>query len=123
MRMKKRATSQFLSLRSFKMQNRCFLVLFAFPILLAIPKPGCADTIYVANHGGDTGNPNTIEQFTSNGVGSVFANTGSSNFPTGLAFDTSGNLYTTIDIQPPAGTGSIVKFTPGGVSSVFVSAG
>ena len=76
--------------------------------------------VYVANHGGDTGDPNTIEQFTSAGVGSVFANTGSPNFPTGLAFDSSGNLYTTIDVQPPAGTGSIVKFTPEGVESVFV---
>ena len=78
-------------------------------------------SVYVANHGGDTGHPNTIEQFTSTGVGSVFANTGSWNYPTGLAFDSSGNLYTTIDVQPPAGTGSIVKFTPGGVESVFVS--
>ena len=61
------------------MQNR-LLILLAFPILLAIPRPGCADMIFVSNHGGDTGNPNTIEQFTSGGVGSVFANTGSSNY-------------------------------------------
>ena len=80
-------------------------------------------TVYVANHGGDAGNPNTIEQFTAAGVGSVFANTGSANYPTGLAFDRSGNLYTTIDIQPPTGTGSIEKFTPGGGESVFVSSG
>ena len=80
---------------------------------------GLADTVYVANHGGDIGHPNTIEQFTSTGVGSVFANTGSLNYPTGLAFDSFGNLYATIDVQPPVGTGSIVKFTPGGVDSVL----
>ena len=78
--------------------------------------------LYVANHGGDTGNPNTIEQFTSGGVGSVFANTGNLNYPTGLAFDSAGYLYASEDTGN-AGTNTITKFTPGGVGSVFVSTG
>jgi glucose/arabinose dehydrogenase len=104
------------------MQNRCVLIAIALLILLTIAKPVCADPIFVANHGGDTGNPNTIEQFTLGGVGSVFANTGSQNYPTGLAFGSDGYLYVSMDTPPHTGE-SIVKFTPGGVGSVFINTG
>ena len=69
-----------------------------------------ADTIYVSNQGN-----NTIEQFTSGGVGSVFANTGLSN-PQGLAFDSAGNLY-----AANQSNNTIEKFTSGGVGSLFAS--
>ena len=108
--------------RSSNMQNRCFSRFIAFSMVLAIAEPVFAGTLYVANHGGDTGHPNTIEQFTSGGVGSVFANTGNSSYPTGLAFDSAGYLYASMETPPHTGE-SIVKFTPGGVGSVFVSAG
>jgi hypothetical protein len=66
--------------------------------------------LYVAEVG-----TNSIEEFTSGGVGSVFATTGL-NAPVGLAFDASGYLY----VSNAAGT-TIEKFTPGGVGSVFAS--
>src|ERR1700676_3067032 len=74
--------------------------------------PCRASTLYVSNIG-----DSTIEQFTSGGVGSAFANTGVS-APYGLAFDSVGNLY-----EADNGTNTIQKFTPGGVGSVFASTG
>ena len=56
-----------------------------------------ADILYVANDG-------DIEKFTSGGVGSVFA---SMNSPTGLAFDSAGNLYAS-----NFGNFTITKLTP-----------
>jgi len=50
-------------------------------------------------------------------VGSVFANTGL-NGPSGLAFDSAGNLY-----AANAGDMTIEKFTPGGVGSLFANTG
>jgi hypothetical protein len=47
---------------------------------------GSAGNLYAANYA-----DNTIEKFTSGGVGSVFANTGLS-FPFGVAFGSAGNL-------------------------------
>ena len=59
---------------------------------------------------------NTIEKFTPEGVGSVFASSGLSS-PQGLAFDSAGNLYVVNN-----GNNTIEKFTPEGVGSVFASA-
>ena len=56
----------------------------------------------------------TIERFTPAGVRSTFV-TGL-NVPTGLAFDTNGNLYAAI-----AGDGTIQKFTPNGVGSTLAT--
>jgi sugar lactone lactonase YvrE len=74
------------------------------------PASARADTLFVTNNGS-----NTIEKFTSSGVGTVFASTGLSG-PTGLIFDSSGNLYVANQA-----TNTITKFTLGGVSSVFAS--
>jgi sugar lactone lactonase YvrE len=68
--------------------------------------------LFVANAGN-----NTIYQYTSNGVASLFANTNLSN-PQALAFDGAGNLYVANN-----GNNTIVKFSPGGVGSVFASSG
>jgi DNA-binding beta-propeller fold protein YncE len=70
-----------------------------------------AQTLYVANE-----SPNTIEEFTSGGVGSVFASTDFGLF--GLAFDSSGNLYAANFIN-----NTIEKFTSGGTASVFAGTG
>ena len=81
-------------------------------LLLTTSASSRADILYVSNWGN-----NTIEQFTPQGVGSVFANTGLDQ-PGGLAFDTTGNLYVA-----NYGDNTIEKFTPGGVGSVFATAG
>jgi DNA-binding beta-propeller fold protein YncE len=60
---------------------------------------------------------NTIVKFTPGGVGSVFASDGL-NEPTGLAFDSAGNLY-----AANVGDDTIEKFTPDGVGSVFANSG
>jgi sugar lactone lactonase YvrE len=70
-----------------------------------------AGNLYVANYGN-----NTIQKFTPDGVGSLFANTGSG--PQSLAFDQAGNLY----VANYWGN-TIEKFTPQGVGSVFASTG
>ena len=70
-----------------------------------------ADIMYVSNP--DT---NTIQQFTPAGVGSVFAS--GFNYPTGLAFDSTGNLFVA---NAPANT--INKITPGGAVSLFANSG
>jgi sugar lactone lactonase YvrE len=80
-----------------------------------------AGNLYVANNpgtGGQLGVDNTIERFTPGGVGSVFANfgPGETSGPTGLVFDSVGNLYVTIN-----GLTRIEKFTPDGVGSVFAT--
>jgi hypothetical protein len=59
-------------------------------------------------------NGNTIEKYTPQGVGSVFATAGMGY--AGLAFDSLGNLYT-------ANSGTIEKFTPDGVGTLFASGG
>jgi sugar lactone lactonase YvrE len=68
----------------------------------------------------------TIYEFTPDGTASIFA--GPSAFdpdqgPSGLAFDRFGNLFvSTVGSQPPVVNGdSILKFTPGGVGTLFVT--
>ena len=77
--------------------------------LLVPAVPGAQ--LYVTNR-----DSNTIQSFTTGGVGSVFANTGLVS-PAGLAFDTAGNLFAA------NGNNTIEKFTPGGVGTVFASSG
>jgi sugar lactone lactonase YvrE len=75
-----------------------------------------ADTLYVSN-ASVISSGNTIQTFTSAGVGSVFASSGLDE-PRGLAFDSAGNLYVANNYA-----NTILKFTPAGVGSVFASTG
>jgi DNA-binding beta-propeller fold protein YncE len=66
----------------------------------------------------------TIYKFTPDGTRSVFA--GPSEFaegeyPVGLAFDSSGNLFVSIETFTDPGADSIVYFTPTGVKSTFAT--
>src|SRR5436309_2231640 len=79
-------------------------------LCLAVPAAR-ADIMYVSNIS------NTIEKFTSGGVGSVFASA-ALNHPMGLAFDSTGNLNVST-----TGNNTIVKFTSDGVASLFASTG
>jgi DNA-binding beta-propeller fold protein YncE len=61
---------------------------------------------------------NTIEKFTPDGIGSIFADASDGlNGPAGLAFDSAGNLYAANR------NGVIEEFTPNGVGSVFADVG
>jgi DNA-binding beta-propeller fold protein YncE len=77
-----------------------------------IPATSRGDILYV------TYETNKVQKFTSNGVGSLFANTGFQTFPEGLAFDSAGNLYVA---NFDASADTIGKFTPGGVGSIFAT--
>jgi DNA-binding beta-propeller fold protein YncE len=80
--------------------------------LLLAATDSYADVIYVVNNGN-----NTIEKFdsvTGADLG-LFASTGLHE-PTSLAFDKAGNLFVS-----NYGDGSIVKFTPAGVPTVFAT--
>jgi sugar lactone lactonase YvrE len=81
----------------------------AWLLLVALIASSQADILYVSNSGN-----NTIQKFTSAGVGSVFANTGLAS-PSGLAFDVAGNLYVA-----NAGANTIVRFT-NGVGAIFAN--
>lgn len=76
--------------------------------------------LFVANSGTNGGLDslkNTIVKFTSDGVRSTFATAFSGlSSPQGLAFDSAGNLYVA-----NSGNGTIEKFTPTGIGSVFTS--
>src|SRR5438309_2061276 len=82
---------------------------FAPTLLAALfaAAPARADILYVANT-----SSNTIEKFTSGGVGSVFAISGD---PQAIAFDSAGNLYVA-----NSGISSMDKITPSGIHSIFV---
>jgi sugar lactone lactonase YvrE len=77
-----------------------------WPTGLAFDRNG---NLYVANSGNGT-----IEEFDTNGVGTVFAS--GLNSPQGLAFDSVGNLYVA-----DSGDGTIEKFDTNGVGTVFAS--
>jgi DNA-binding beta-propeller fold protein YncE len=68
-----------------------------------------AGSLYVANF-----NDETIEKFTSEGVGSTFATTGP--LPQGLAFDSAGKLYVA-----NSNNGTVEEFTSQGIGSVFAN--
>jgi hypothetical protein len=70
-----------------------------------------ANNLYATNSNSDT-----IQKFTPEGMGSVFASSGLSN-PFGLAIDSAGNLYTGNYFGS-----AIRKFTPAGVGSTFAGA-
>lgn len=73
-----------------------------------------AAVVYVSNF-----NNNTIERFDSlgNDLG-AFASAGGLQQPTGLAFDSGGNLYVANQ-----GANTIIKFAPNGSSSLFATSG
>ena len=75
-------------------------------MLIAYSAP--AQNLFVANNNG------TITQITPGGAQSTFASGFS--FPTGLAFNSAGNLFVADNTF-----GSITKITPGGAQSTFVS--
>jgi len=83
-----------------------------YPVGLAFDNSG---NLYAANSGGGNGN-STIEKFTPNGIGTVFASSGLS-LPWGLAFDNHGNLY----VANGAGD-TIEEFDPTGSGTVFATA-
>jgi secreted PhoX family phosphatase len=69
-----------------------------------------ADNLFVAN-----ADVNTIEEFNSSGVGTAFVSSGLMN-PTGLAFDSAGNLCV-------ATGNAIKKFNSSGVGTVWGNSG
>ncbi|HVM61502.1 MAG TPA: hypothetical protein VMV72_11620, partial [Verrucomicrobiae bacterium] len=71
--------------------------------------------LFVANSGGGNGN-STIQEFTPNGVGTVFATAGLS-YPVALAFDSGGNLFVAND-----GNNTIEEYTSNGSGTVFATA-
>jgi sugar lactone lactonase YvrE len=81
-----------------------------YPVGLAFDSGG---DLFVANSGGGNGN-STIEKFTPNGIGTVFASSGL-NEPWGIAFDSGGNLYV-------ANVDTIEEFNPNGSGTVFATA-
>jgi DNA-binding beta-propeller fold protein YncE len=85
-----------------------FLSLICGLAIASLSINASGDTIYVGNY-----NYQTIEQFSTNGVGSVFA-TGSLGYPLGIAFDSASNLYVV-----NSGFNSVIKITTNAVASFF----
>jgi hypothetical protein len=72
----------------------------------------------------DVANSASIYKFTPDGTRSVFADQsafGPFNGPIGLAFDHFGNLFVSTEAATPAGTDTVLKFTPNGVGSPFAT--
>jgi DNA-binding beta-propeller fold protein YncE len=66
----------------------------------------------------------TIYKFTPDGMRSVFAGPSAfapGEFPIGLAFDSSGNLFVSIETFSDPGADSIVHFSPTGVKTTFAT--
>jgi sugar lactone lactonase YvrE len=72
----------------------------------------------------DVANSASIYKFTPDGTRSVFADQsdfGPFTGPIGLAFDRFGNLFASTEAAIPAGTDTILKFTPNGVGTTFAT--
>ena len=95
--------------------------------------PGGAQSVFIADPGGipygmtcdDNDNlyftkGQQIIKVTPTGVQSAFSSYGYLSLPTGLAFDSNGNLYVA---NYSSATNSVVKITPAGVQSVFTQGG
>jgi sugar lactone lactonase YvrE len=98
-----------------KTRGQIFRVLLLVIFLCALRGGSPAEAqpfLFVANAGN-----NTIYQYTSSGVGTLFANTNLNN-PQALVLDGAGNLYVANN-----GNNTIVKFTPEGVGSLFANSG
>ena len=64
----------------------------------------------------------TIYKFAPNGTRTVFVGPSAfaeGEYPVGLAFDSSGNLFVSIETFIDQGADSIVDFSPSGVKSIF----
>jgi streptogramin lyase len=96
-------------MHSLKTRARKGVALTLFVTLLAAaPRAGRADVVYLSNDA----NPFNVEKFTGPGPGSTF--TSAVQGATGIAFDTSGNLYVCNQ-----DTNKVTKTTPGGVTTTF----
>ena len=95
----------------------------AIALLFALlAAPVRADIVYMANT--DWGSPfgaNYLEKFTSGGLSSQFANLSGVGSPFGLAFDSAANLYVAMNYGGAPNAGTIMRFTPDGVGSVYLS--
>jgi|SRR5205809_7565913 len=72
----------------------------------------------------DFGGDPTIYKFAPDGTRTVFAGPdkfATGEYPVGLAFDSKGNLYVSIETFSDPGADSIVYFTPMGVKSTFAT--
>jgi sugar lactone lactonase YvrE len=65
-------------------------------------------------------NPGSITEFTPEGVPSTFASTGL-NYPYGLAFDSSGDLFVANSLDDLGTGGYVTEITPGGATSTIPS--
>ena len=84
-----------------------------------------ADNLFAACAGvPDVANSASIYEYTPDGTRSVFADQsdfGPFTGPIGLAFDRFGNLFVSTEAATPAGTDTILKFTPNGVGTPFAT--
>ena len=84
-------------------------------IALALLIPAAqAGTLYVGDD-----SLNEIVSFDASGNRSVFAS--GLHIPTGLAFDSAGNLYEVDSAYPSFGQGAVNRFTPNGIETVFAT--
>ena len=107
------------SVATMTLGERLFTQKFTILSLLALflgATSASADTVYVS-----LDSNNTIATYDTNAISptpKTFVSTGPNSNPAGLAFDSSGNLY-----SANSNNSTIGKFTPGGVGSVFAGPG